>query len=496
MLDIMLKGMPSGASAGSKNGSLANAMNGLQQGHGKGQKLGGAAPADQVQQLQFIDVLRNQPGQPGQPGQPEVPITLPGVLPGILPGETPGKVPGEAPVIAQPVDITPELPIDEVIAEPLPGDPEYALPLPQQLNDPNLSGQSVQAPTAQATATTNGAALSASHAQAIATPATAAATQGANLAHDSQAGARLTSEATAAGNGTSGVFAGVSATQTVQVASNSPLMAALERIQQAHAQVARINTTANGSQAQANETPLTQLDSRAQINTATMTSVAPLISATAQAQGQPSSLNATSATNAAATSGMVIGASEGLTGVATAEANAAQLAAQMNAQAMTQTASSQATPQGALTAPLATPAWQAQLSQQVGEQVNQLVNMRFHGDQVVRLRLHPAELGPLMITMKVEDQAAQLQFMSNHSQVRQAVEQALPQLRELLAEQGIDLNESSVSDHGQQEQQTASRENNATQGSETSQLADNSADIPVENEVQLQVGPGRVDLFA
>ena len=48
MLDIMLKGMPSGASAGSKNGSLANAMNGLQQGHGKGQKLGGAAPADQV----------------------------------------------------------------------------------------------------------------------------------------------------------------------------------------------------------------------------------------------------------------------------------------------------------------------------------------------------------------------------------------------------------------------------------------------------------------
>lgn len=492
MLDIMLNGMPTGASAGSKNGSLANAMNGLQQGHGKGQKLGGAAPADQVQQLQFIDVLRNQAGQP------EMPITLPGLLPGELPvkvpGEIAGKVPGESPVTAQPVELAPELPIDEVIADPMPGDPEYVLSLPQQLNDPNLLGQSVQAQTAQTTATMHSTSLAANHGQAAA--------QGANAAHNRQAGAHPTTEATPVGQGTSGVVAGVSATQTVQVASNSPLMAALERIQQAHAQVARINTTANGGQAQANETPLTQLDSRSQMNTAAMTSAVPLVSATAQAQGQASAFNATSAAsatstaNAATTAGMLNGASEGLLGISTAEANSAQLAAQMNAQAMTQTASSQATPQGALTAPLATPAWQAQLSQQVGEQVNQLVNLRFHGDQVVRLRLHPAELGPLMITMKVDEQAAQLQFMSSHSQVRQAVEQALPQLRELLAEQGIDLNESSVSDHGQQEQQTAGHGNNARQGSETSQLADNSSDIPAESEIQLQVGPGRVDLFA
>lgn len=100
---------------------------------------------------------------------------------------------------------------------------------------------------------------------------------------------------------------------------------------------------------------------------------------------------------------------------------------------------SQGLPQAAtasLSAPLATQAWEQQLGQQ-------LVGLAQRGGQV-ELHLHPAELGPLSVSLKLGDQGAQAQFLSAHAQVRQAVEQALPQLREALAEQGIQLADTSV----------------------------------------------------
>ncbi|MCH8501047.1 MAG: flagellar hook-length control protein FliK [Aliidiomarina sp.] len=162
-----------------------------------------------------------------------------------------------------------------------------------------------------------------------------------------------------------------------------------------------------------------------------------------------------------------------------------------------QTVSAAPTPTTTLSAPLATPAWQAQLSQQVSEQAQQIVNMRVQNDQTVRLRLHPAELGPLMISMKIEDQSAQLQFVSGHNQVRQAVEQALPQLREILAEQGIELSQSSVRDHGANDQhQEQSQSNPQAHRLESEALADNNSKSESVLAADLAVGPGRVNVFA
>lgn len=162
-----------------------------------------------------------------------------------------------------------------------------------------------------------------------------------------------------------------------------------------------------------------------------------------------------------------------------------------------QTVSAAPTPTTTLSAPLATPAWQAQLSQQVSEQAQQIVHMRLQNDQTIRLRLHPAELGPLMISMKVEDQSAQIQFVSGHSQVRLAVEQALPQLRDILAEQGLDLGESSVRDHGADAQSHGQGQNKPQgHGSESERLADNTEKSETILNKNLTVGPGRVNVFA
>ena len=89
--------------------------------------------------------------------------------------------------------------------------------------------------------------------------------------------------------------------------------------------------------------------------------------------------------------------------------------------------------------------WAADLGQQ-------MVDMVTRGDQQVDLRLHPAELGPLSISLNLNDGTTQAQFQVAHASVRTAVEQALPQLREALATQGIALGQASVSDQSSRQQ--------------------------------------------
>ncbi|MGF6099236.1 flagellar hook-length control protein FliK [Pseudomonas sp. 18175] len=99
----------------------------------------------------------------------------------------------------------------------------------------------------------------------------------------------------------------------------------------------------------------------------------------------------------------------------------------------------------ALTAAIGSSDWAADLGQQ-------MVDMVTRGDQQVDLRLHPAELGPLSISLNLNDGTTQAQFQVAHASVRAAVEQALPQLREALATQGIALGQASVSDQSSRQQ--------------------------------------------
>lgn len=121
------------------------------------------------------------------------------------------------------------------------------------------------------------------------------------------------------------------------------------------------------------------------------------------------------------------------------------------------------------------------------------------GDQRIELRLHPAELGPLSVSLRLGEHGAQAQFVSAHPHVRQAVEQALPQLREILSEQGIQLGQASVSDQGQAQQGSSGER----QGSSASLAASGGAgevsiegsDHPITHTAELGID-GRVDLYA
>ncbi|MDX8000284.1 flagellar hook-length control protein FliK [Xenorhabdus sp. Reich] len=112
-----------------------------------------------------------------------------------------------------------------------------------------------------------------------------------------------------------------------------------------------------------------------------------------------------------------------------------------------------------LSAHLGSEEWQQQLNQHV-------LFFNRNGLQQAELRLHPQELGALHIRMSVEDNQAQMHFVSAHQNVRAALEAALPGLRHALAESGIQLAQSSVNSDAQgnwqQEHHTNSHFNNQT----------------------------------
>lgn len=64
--------------------------------------------------------------------------------------------------------------------------------------------------------------------------------------------------------------------------------------------------------------------------------------------------------------------------------------------------------------------------------------------QQVQIQIHPEALGPVSIHLRLDQDQAQIAFIAPHAQTREAIEQALPQLRELLRSEGIGLEQASV----------------------------------------------------
>ncbi|SNS61422.1 flagellar hook-length control protein FliK [Noviherbaspirillum humi] len=84
-----------------------------------------------------------------------------------------------------------------------------------------------------------------------------------------------------------------------------------------------------------------------------------------------------------------------------------------------------------------TPAWDAALGQKV-------VWMVAGEEQSASLTLNPPDLGPLQVVLNVSNSQATATFVSDQAQVREAIEAAMPKLREMLGDAGIQLGQASV----------------------------------------------------
>ena len=111
-------------------------------------------------------------------------------------------------------------------------------------------------------------------------------------------------------------------------------------------------------------------------------------------------------------------------------------------------------------------------NEQVAEKVQMMMSKNLKN---LDIRLDPPELGQMKIRMTMNNDVASVHFTVNSQQARDVIEQTLPRLREMLAQQGMQLADSSVqqqnSGQGQDrynngEQQSGSNRTNDAQGDE------------------------------
>ena len=77
----------------------------------------------------------------------------------------------------------------------------------------------------------------------------------------------------------------------------------------------------------------------------------------------------------------------------------------------------------------------------------QVIAMINNGLGQVEIRLDPPELGHMLVKIQVQQDQTQVQFQVANPAARELLEQATPKLREMLAEQGMNLADSQVSYH-------------------------------------------------
>lgn len=142
--------------------------------------------------------------------------------------------------------------------------------------------------------------------------------------------------------------------------------------------------------------------------------------------------------------------------------------------------------------PLAATPGSPEFSHELGERLLWLVREGVHE---ARLQLNPRELGPIEVRLGVSDGAAQVSFSAQHAGTAAAVQQSLPQLREMLAQQGLQLGQAEVS---QQQpgtgQQTPQQERSAA--GDARGPAGRGADEPFIGERVRVIGRGLVDAYA
>ena len=147
-----------------------------------------------------------------------------------------------------------------------------------------------------------------------------------------------------------------------------------------------------------------------------------------------------------------------------------------------------------IAAPLGSNGWADEFSQKINW-------MSTQQNQVAELHLNPPDLGPLDVVLKISDNQATALFTSPHGAVRDAVENALPKLREALADNGITLGNATVSDQPPRDRDA---ERFMSQGSGTTARPDDSSASSGSDRLLMAAAPinsarrhnGMVDIFA
>jgi len=142
-----------------------------------------------------------------------------------------------------------------------------------------------------------------------------------------------------------------------------------------------------------------------------------------------------------------------------------------------------------MTKPFNHPEWKQEFNERIVWMHNKAIPS-------AELRLNPNNLGPIAITIKMDqDQQASIQIQAHHAGVRDAIESSIPRLREMLNTQQINLSDVNVSQ--QQQGQGSARQAmqdvlNERAGNNTSDNHEADGEGSHTNAVSDEINQGRV----
>lgn len=124
-----------------------------------------------------------------------------------------------------------------------------------------------------------------------------------------------------------------------------------------------------------------------------------------------------------------------------------------------------------LTPRVGTPAWDQALGQKI-------VWMVGGATQTASISLNPPDLGPLQVVLNVTNDQANATFIAAQPEVRQAIEAAMPKLREMMSDAGIQLGQANVSADNSSQQGSQSESRAPRQSSSVSEITTENINIP------------------
>ncbi|GGB45198.1 flagellar hook-length control protein FliK [Oceanisphaera marina] len=154
-----------------------------------------------------------------------------------------------------------------------------------------------------------------------------------------------------------------------------------------------------------------------------------------------------------------------------------------------------------------------QNAKQLAQQAQVVVSQNL---QEADIRLNPSELGGLKIQIKMEQGEVQVQFVASSPQAKELIEQAMPRLREMLNQQGMNLGQQGQGQQSGQQQaqgqnllagqhQAAQQEQQQRQGGDTARENGqgyspvNDVDVNLAENARtqrVQADSSRIDFFA
>ncbi|WP_051228768.1 flagellar hook-length control protein FliK [Paludibacterium yongneupense] len=131
-----------------------------------------------------------------------------------------------------------------------------------------------------------------------------------------------------------------------------------------------------------------------------------------------------------------------------------QLSASQSVGVHTPQAQNEASALPATTFTINTPVGDQTWSRQVGSQVLAMVSLKADHAQI---QVSPPELGPITVSLKLDGNAntAQVMFSADSAATRDALQNSLPRLTEMMAASGIQLSDAQVSSQSQGQRQAA-----------------------------------------